>query len=323
MAALAGEIDVAHIAVGHLLSYVYIRTPTLKTSDQTVLLTQIAFAVSATNLAYGLGGAAQALLLVIFAMHIMFEMLTLSPRQMRYMGVATLASIRCTSLTMILCWPEVFAWRQEVLHMGVALSILPVMLMVGGRVSRMREHLSAQNGKLLALTTRLETLAQRDDLTSLCSRRHMVGLMQTACQHAASAGTPLSVAMLDLDHFKRINDTLGHDAGDLVLQAFAKAGSLPLRRTDVLARWGGEEFLLLMPDTTAAEAAQTVDRIREELDQLDLRIEGQGVRIHFSAGLTVWRRREPMAQVLERADQLLYRAKQQGSNCTELSSTAA
>ena len=94
------QLDVAYMAAGHLLSYAYIRTRSLKTSDQTLLLTQIGFAVSVTNLTYGLGGVARASLLVVFAMHIMFAMLTWSPRQKRNMGVATLTSILCTSFTM-------------------------------------------------------------------------------------------------------------------------------------------------------------------------------------------------------------------------------
>ena len=317
------QLDVAYMAVGHLLPYAYMRSRSLRTSDQTLLLTQIGFAVSVTNLTYGLGGVARASLLVVFAMHILFAMLTLSPRQARNMGVATLTSIPGTSLTMCLRRPDAFAWQQEVLHRGVALSILPVMVLVAVWVSRMRRDLSAQNDKLLALTTRLKTLVQRDEGTSLYNRRHMVSVMQAKCRKAALAGTPSAVAMLDLDPFKRINDTLGHHAGDVVLQAFAKAASLPLVCTDVLARWGGEGFLLLVPATTPTEAVLTVDRIREEFKQLDLQVDGKTVQIKASAAVTVWQQDGPMAQVLERTDQLLYRAKHHGRDCTERRCTAA
>jgi diguanylate cyclase (GGDEF)-like protein len=313
-----GQLDTAYLVVGHVLSYFYLRTRPQATSNQRLMLTQIGLAVSATDVAYSLGGDARAALLVIFAMHITFAMLSLSPKQTQRMGTATLASILCTSALMSWLKPAEFPWRHEVLHMGIALAILPVMLMAAVWVSRMRENLSAQNDKLLTMTAKLELLVQRDELTSLYNRRHMVAVMQAECKRAERTGTPLSVAMLDLDHFKRINDTLGHQVGDQVLQAVAKAASLRLRSTDVLARWGGEEFLLLMPATTATEATFAVARIRQALAQLDLHMAGQPLGITFSAGLTEWQAGESMDQMLERADQLLYRAKHRGRNCTEM-----
>ena len=120
------------------------------------------------------------------------------------------------------------------------------------------------------------------------------------------------IAILDLDHFKRVNDEHGHAAGDTVLRAFARAGHAALRATDVLARWGGEEFLVLLPDTAMPPALGGMERLRQHVAALDIAFGGSRVSVTVSIGLTGHHRAETLAQTLERADRLLYQAKAEG-----------
>jgi diguanylate cyclase (GGDEF)-like protein len=119
--------------------------------------------------------------------------------------------------------------------------------------------------------------------------------------------------VLDIDFFKRINDSLGHAAGDSVLRDFAQATRAELREGDVLARWGGEEFLLMLPDTSADNARAVIERMRARVAALEPCI-GLERRVSFSAGLSVWRHDETITDAVNRADQALYAAKAAGRN---------
>ena len=118
--------------------------------------------------------------------------------------------------------------------------------------------------------------------------------------------------MIDLDHFKRINDGYGHQVGDQALMAFATAASMVLRDTDTLARWGGEEFLFLMPNTSPQKAAIALDRIRETLQTVVISAVASHLKLQFSAGLALHIGGESPEGTLERADQALYQAKNEG-----------
>ena len=120
----------------------------------------------------------------------------------------------------------------------------------------------------------------------------------------------------DLDHFKQINDRHGHAIGDAVLQAFAQVAPTALAATDQLARWGGEEFLLLLNDTTAEQAQIGLDRVRELLVDARLSNDVPELRATFSAGLTAYDAGEPLDVCIERADRALYEAKAAGRNRT-------
>jgi diguanylate cyclase (GGDEF)-like protein len=125
------------------------------------------------------------------------------------------------------------------------------------------------------------------------------------------------LAILDIDHFKRINDTHGHGVGDEVLRGFAQAAESVLRETDVLARWGGEEFLVLLNDTQPGQANIGLERLRELLEKVSLVPHLPDLKPTFSSGLTAYELSEPLHSCIERADQALYRAKSNGRNRTE------
>jgi diguanylate cyclase len=121
--------------------------------------------------------------------------------------------------------------------------------------------------------------------------------------------------VIDLDHFKRINDAHGHPVGDRVLRAFAREALATIRGSDVLGRWGGEEFLLMLPNTRAALAKLGLERLRLRAEALKVDIDGGTVAFTLSAGLVEHLAGEGVADTIARADRALYLAKQQGRNC--------
>jgi diguanylate cyclase (GGDEF)-like protein len=156
----------------------------------------------------------------------------------------------------------------------------------------------------VALLAELETIARTDELTGLPNRRAWREQLPRELTRVTRADAPLSVAMLDLDHFKLYNDTRGHQTGDELLKEVAGAWSYELRPTDILARYGGEEFALALPDCPLEEALIVVERLRAGIP------DGQSC----SAGIACWDGSETAAELLGRADHALYRAKRAGRN---------
>ncbi len=159
----------------------------------------------------------------------------------------------------------------------------------------------------------LVRLATQDGLTGLPNRRGTAERATAALNAAMAAQKPLTLAIIDLDHFKAINDRCGHAAGDHVLREFAKSGAVTLRPTDVFGRWGGEEFLLVMPDTTLDIALTSLERLRRVLAAVDLPASGADLRLSLSAGLaTMDEHAKSLDEMIACADAALYAAKNQG-----------
>jgi diguanylate cyclase (GGDEF)-like protein len=158
---------------------------------------------------------------------------------------------------------------------------------------------------------RIQALATFDDLTGLLNRRAILERLQNELRRREPRG-PMALALIDLDHFKRVNDSHGHAAGDTVLRRFAEIAGAVIRSEDVLGRWGGEEFLLMMPNTTAQQGTICLQRIRNRLRATTIDEVRQGLVIAFSAGIADCRGEEDLDPAIERADRLMYQAKEQG-----------
>lgn len=172
----------------------------------------------------------------------------------------------------------------------------------------------------IRLTEQLRQQAQTDFLTGLANRRHFLALAQRELERRKRYPQPLALAMLDLDHFKAINDAHGHDTGDLVLQAFAASCQRLLRATDVVGRLGGEEFAILFPQTDAAQALEVGERLRAEIAAGGVsRPQGLPIRYTVSIGIAAAQGDDAnIDMLLSRADAALYRAKADGRNCSRL-----
>jgi len=157
-------------------------------------------------------------------------------------------------------------------------------------------------------------LVKSDELTQVLNRRGLNEAMEIEAARSDRDGTPLSVALLDVDNFKLLNDTHGHDVGDSALKHLAKIVRTTVRPTDIVARFGGEEFVVLLPDTRSAEAAEVMVRVQRQLTRTYFLENNSRLLITFSAGVTERNPREDMNVVVARSDEALYKAKDGGKN---------
>lgn len=209
----------------------------------------------------------------------------------------TLATLQVSVLFIVLVWLALYASYVQASRL---------------RMRQRRFALQAHQDTLRGMMRQLEDLVATDELTGLFNRRHFLRLASRELQ-GLGAGVVHGLALIDLDHFKRINDVHGHAAGDQVLQAFAGVASACLREGDVLARYGGEEFVLLLPDCDAERLTACCERLR--LAFVDVELMGLRVRdLSLSAGMTLLSEGDDLDHALHRADQALYRAKRDGRN---------
>jgi diguanylate cyclase (GGDEF)-like protein len=178
----------------------------------------------------------------------------------------------------------------------------------------MRQSLYDRGLKLKEAYRRIEELAELDELTGSYNRRCIMRMLDEEITRARRVVTPCSIALIDLDWFKRINDSYGHPTGDEVLRTFAITTFANIRGIDRFGRYGGEEFLLVLPDTSAEGAAQILDRLRLIISDLDWSAFSPGMRVTISAGITALHPDETPDTFLARADSALYSAKARGRN---------
>jgi diguanylate cyclase (GGDEF)-like protein len=167
-------------------------------------------------------------------------------------------------------------------------------------------------------------LASQDGLTGLPNRRRIAEFATAASQTARTLSRPLTIAIIDLDHFKMINDCCGHATGDAVLKEFARASDETLRAGDLLGRWGGEEFLLVMPESTLEVAAATLERLRTLMFGIRLPASGAGLRVSLSAGIAAFDANvRSLDELIARADAALYAAKSAGRDCVRIADASS
>ena len=180
-----------------------------------------------------------------------------------------------------------------------------------------RRDVQGAEERIKELETKLEKigeLVREDVLTGSLNRRGMDDVFERELARADRRGSPLCIAMLDLDDFKRLNDTYGHVAGDEALVYLVRVIKDTLRTMDMIARFGGEEFLLILPDTTITDALQTVTRVQRELTKSIFMYNNERVLITFSAGVVLRSENEDQQSMIKRADAALYKAKRAGKN---------
>ena len=169
--------------------------------------------------------------------------------------------------------------------------------------------------KLESVQRRYAALISTDELTRLRNRRYVLRRLEEECERADRIGAPLSLMLIDLDHFKQINDTFGHPFGDQVLRRVAARMKSGLRRYDILGRIGGEEFLIISPGSTIEEATALAERIRDQIDTVKVVDGDKECSVTVSIGVTSFSTMEGTPDLLMRkADSALYRAKEQGRN---------
>ncbi len=195
---------------------------------------------------------------------------------------------------------------------------------VQGLVAQTQARLTLEHDRAAALTQRVDELegelrrlsneVHTDQLTQVANRRGLIQAFGIEQAKAERESTRVALALLDIDNFKKLNDSLGHHAGDIALKSLAERTQASLRPGDMVARYGGEEFVLMLPNTPLDEAQQVLVRLQRSLSSALFNHEGKDVFVTFSAGVTLYRPGETLEAALDRADVALYEAKHTGKN---------
>ena len=190
--------------------------------------------------------------------------------------------------------------RAMIMNRGMAIAVVLAIAFLLNRVTHSEQ--------------RLVRISTTDPLTGIFNRRHFMAMLAREQNRAERYKTGFSLLMLDIDHFKKINDTYGHPIGDEAIKAMAAAASKHLRPTDMIGRFGGEEFVVMLPHTDEAGAVVAAERIRESVANVVVPAGDQDVRFTVSIGAATYARKANAEQMLECADKALYAAKTGGRN---------
>lgn len=198
-----------------------------------------------------------------------------------------------------------------VLVAHLMLVLLP-MALIGGYVQSYRKRLSVANHELHAALEKIERIATFDELTGLYSRRVITEIAAKEQKRSDRRGSGLCIAMVDADHFKRFNDLYGHPGGDRVLRMVSETLLRTLRATEHVGRYGGEEFMVVLPETTREHATIPLERLRKEVSSTPIEGIPPQERVTVSIGVAEYRRGEDLHATVGRADAALYEAKRSG-----------
>lgn len=309
----------ALILVSNVAFYVTLRSGlNLRFADPSLTLPQILAALTWIAGAYGITNEAHGGTLMLVSLVLVFGVFNMNRRRA---GISAVYATCIMGLVMVFKnWddPVRYPAKVEWVYFVFVATIVPTIAILAAQLDAMRERLKRQREELTIALDRIQELATRDELTGLYNRRHM---NQVLTEHAAMAKRGMldfSVALIDLDFFKRVNDTYGHGVGDEVLRGFAAETARVMRETDVVSRWGGEEFLLMMPEVPPGFPATGIDRLREAVDALQISSTVPDLRMSFSCGITSYRENESINDAIARADEALYQAKATGRKRTVL-----
>ena len=240
----------------------------------------------------------------------MFGMLRLSTRELSLLAAVSMAGFAFVIALRVYGGDASEMVRGDLVYWIVLAVTMPWFIQIGGYVRRLRKDLAAASVKL----EDIEDQARRDELTGVFNRRVLMAALQAEKNRCDRTGEAFCVCMIDIDYFKRINDEIGHLAGDEVLREFARAAQQELRTTDIFGRYGGEEFMQILPHTAIDGAMKYADRVRMRALNLDLSGFPKRVPITVSVGVAQYRRGESVTEILSHADAALYNAKQTGRN---------
>ncbi|OGB25762.1 MAG: hypothetical protein A3I66_05115 [Burkholderiales bacterium RIFCSPLOWO2_02_FULL_57_36] len=202
-------------------------------------------------------------------------------------------------------------------------SVLGYLSYVAGAISNLRLKVSEKNKKLAEALKTVEALARHDTLTGAMNRRALMECLESMIQSVKRKPFPFSIAFVDLDHFKQVNDSCGHVLGDDVLKIFASILQESVRATDRIARYGGDEFVVVLVDTAEDGASIVLERVRDNVARYDWKALGIDLNLSTSIGIASFQPGDSIEKTLARADDALYAAKSAGRNCVRVAPTLA
>jgi diguanylate cyclase (GGDEF)-like protein len=271
---------------------------------------QAVFAVLCNVAGYAITGPIRGASLAVLLVVIVFCTFSLRPRQTYMLCALAILTLGATSAWLVGLDPAAYPVPVEIFNVALGSISMIAVATLTAEMSRLRNRLRRQKEELLQAVAKIQTLATEDELTSLANRRHMNAVL---AQQSARAGQ-VCIALLDIDYFKSVNDRYGHAVGDTVLRLFADTARKELRGNDVLARWGGEEFLLMLPDTSLEDAVRVLQRMAARFSACSVDGIDPSIHITFSAGAAQRIAGEALDATISRADKAMYKAKSGGRN---------
>ncbi len=274
---------------------------------------QMGLGVLTLALAYTALGEGRSALVGLPWFWLLFGALALQPRQTVHMGLAVLVGLVVAIAWMAWQAPAPPVRRVELFHLAVAVVGGSVATALALHLSQLMQRLYQQEHMLQATLSRMESMATRDELTGAANRRHLHEVLAQAVERAHRHGLPFCVALIEVDQFRGIIDRHGHAVAERVLRGFAELTARHVRALDVVGRWSGENFLLVMPSSTLREAEPVLERLRHHIGATA--VGGlQAGTVTVSAGLAQYRPGEAVTLMLERVDCGLHMAKRRGRN---------
>ena len=253
-------------------------------------------------------------LLLLYLATFIFGIFRLTTRQFLVLQGAGLAGYAAVIGLLAANRPQALELHLELVQWVALASVLPWFALVGGYISRLRHRLSESNQNLQQAFDRIRELALYDEVTGLHNRRFVMEMLEHEHSRTRRTNGTLAVALLDLDHFKHVNDNHGHTAGDQVLRRVAETLDASLRTVDGIGRYGGEEFLVVMPGADLEEGGAAAERLRAAVADCALGDIAPDLRVTVSIGVAELAPDEPLDEAIDRADAALYRAKHAGRN---------
>lgn len=314
----AGILLSATIALNVVFWYGVLRSGlNLRFREPSLTLPQILAALSCIVAAYAITGLFHGATMMLLTLVLVFGIFNLNARDAKIAGSHAVVLTGVVMAYKTLTDPVNYPMALEAVHFALVAASVPTISVLTAQLSNLRARLRLKQDELTQALDRIQVLATRDELTGLYNRRHMMSvLVEHQERQARASAHGFCLAILDIDFFKQINDTHGHNVGDEVLRSFAHHAASMTRETDVLARWGGEEFMLVLVGTSAQDAERGIQRLRDSLKNVTMAKDHLALHPSFSAGLTAYQPGESLAACIERADKALYSAKQGGRNRT-------
>lgn len=301
-----------------LIFYPLVRSgKTSQWSDPGLALPQVLWTTAAVIVGYAAVESVRPVNLQTLCLIQVFGFLSLKPRAARWMGGLTIAMLLGMLAFMSALQLPSFDPRDETLKISGSCFIMALLSWQSSNFAMLRERVSADKRILKRALEDVRRITLHDALTGLPNRQYMQDRIEAELDRARRTGSHFSLALLDLDHFKQVNDTHGHHVGDDVLIAFGQVARKALRETDLIGRWGGEEFVVLMVDTDPAPLGVIgLQRVRGFLSSATMSPQQPSLRVTFSAGITCSSLDETLEQLMDRADKALYEAKAGGRDRT-------
>jgi len=257
---------------------------------------------------------------IFFSMYILillFGIFRLYTRQFLFISAFALLTYGADIILLKIFHPQDINLKIESFQWFGMVIVLISVSFIGGNISSIRRQLSINRKKLQSSLTVIREMAIHDDLTGFYNRHHLMDIIDSENNRSDRTGSVYSLVMMDIDKFKNINDTYGHQIGDQVLRTFAAVIRGILRKTDFCGRYGGEEFLVVLTQTDIKAAKVFAERIRDCVENSFFPCLGHDSRVTVSIGLTEYRTNEKTEKTISRADELLYKAKNGGRNRVE------